>query len=142
MAILYKSSKHARKFEEDSLTEQEHKDSCDINLMLKAASRGQDIRTRKTSDYGHDDLTMDALSMRIQKADLEEKLLSGQKEFTQKELDLFPEEIRKKFGYKLKKEPPKPEPQNDELNDEMGDAKAPKKQAKPKKQNQDPDPES
>jgi len=136
MAVKYQPSKFAYYTEGDSLTEQEHKDSCDINLMLKNVVRGREVRGGGSTKYGYDDTTMDAVQFRIQKEQLEEQLLNGQKEFTQKQLDLIPKEIQQKFGYKLKKEAVQPKATNDEQNDESAKGTGPKK-AKPKKQ---PDP--
>lgn len=119
--------------------EVEHKDSCDINLMLKNAARGRQIRTSRPGEYGYDDMNVDAISLRIQKAGLEEAILSGQKEFTQAELDLFPKSIREKFGFKLKASTP--EPVNDDLNDNHGEEKKPVKKPKTKTPKNAPPPE-
>lgn len=100
MAILYKTTKWDVNTEGPSLTEQEHKDSCDINKMIKNALRGQDVRGGGSGQYGYDDVNMDALTFRIQKQQLEEQLQNGPKEFTQEVLDLIPESIKNKFGYK------------------------------------------
>lgn len=102
--IKYSKSPYDIFTEGESLTEQEHLASCDINLMLKASDRGIQVRGGADPVYGYDDTTMDAVQFRIQKADLEEKLLNGQKEFTAEELKLFPPDIVEKFGYKLKQE--------------------------------------
>lgn len=103
--IQYTPSKHAFYTEGPSLTEQEHKDSCDINIMIKNAHRGMNIRGGSTPQYGYDDTTMDALQFRIQKEKLESELSNVPKEFEQHELDLIPEPIKQKFGYKLRKNP-------------------------------------
>lgn len=86
----------------DSMTEQEHLDSCNINKMIKNALRGMDIRGGGSAVYGYDDTTMDAVQFRIQKQQLEEQLNAGQKEFTAKELELIPNSIVEKFGFKVK----------------------------------------
>lgn len=99
---MYEKSKWDFHCEGPSLTEQEHKDSCDINKMIKNALRGMDIRGSNPGIYGYDDTTMDGLSFRIQKQELEEQLSSGQKEFTKEEFDLIPDSIKQKFGFKLK----------------------------------------
>lgn len=127
--ILAKPTKYAVYPVGDSLTEQEHKDSCDINIMLRNNSRGLQIRGGGSTDYGYDDTTMDAVQFRILKAALEEQLLNGQKEFTQPELDLLPPDVIKKFGYTLKKQAIPV--LNDDQNDEP-DQKQPKKPAKAK----------
>jgi len=123
-------------------TEQEHKDSCDINLMLKAQERGMMIRgSNREPQYGVDDTTMDGLSFRIQKANLEEVLLNGQKEFTEEELKLFPKDIIEKFGYKLKKEAAQPKATNDDKTTKKP-KEQPKKQAKQPEENKSDDSET
>lgn len=112
MAIKYsqgKPSKFATVNDEDSLTEQEHKESCDINKMLKAAARGQAIMTNGRSgifwkDGGYDDLTKSGLDHRIQKQKIEEDLSKLKKDhFTEEELKAIPLNIIKKFGFVPKK---------------------------------------
>ena len=100
MPIMYEPTPYDINTDGDSLTEQEHKDSCDINKMMKNALRGMDVRGGSNGTYGHDDMTMDGLSFRIEKAKLETDLQNGPKEFTQELLDLIPTSIQKKFGYK------------------------------------------
>lgn len=110
MAILHTPSKHARFFEPDPIdktphgAEQEHKDSCDINKMIKNVQRGLDIRGSGPQQYGYDDTTMDALTLRIQKQQLEEELKRAQNiEFTEEEIKHIPEQVQKKFKFKTKK---------------------------------------
>lgn len=93
--------------EGESLTEQEHKDSCDINIMIKNALRGAQIRGSEIADYGYDDTTMDGVQFRIQKANLEKQLATGEKEFTKETLALIPESIVKRFGFTVKETPKK-----------------------------------
>lgn len=138
MAVKYQRGPYDIVNDEKSLTETEHLDSCDINIMLKSIKRGQQVRGGGSTEYGYDDTTMDAVQFRIQKADLEEKLLNGQKEFTQEQLDLFPENIKKQFGYKLKKEAQTPESKNDDLNDENDEAHVPQNKAKKPKTKTEP----
>ena len=104
MAVLYSKTKWDFHTEGPSLTEQEHLDSCDINKMIKNVMRGMDVRGSNPSSYGYDDTTMDGLTFRIQKQQLEEQLSSGEKEFTQEQLDLIPKSIQEKFGFKLKEQ--------------------------------------
>lgn len=113
--IEYKQGPFDTIIEGDTLTESEHQDSCDINKMLLNASRGMDVRAGRANQYGYDDMTMDGLQFRIQKQDLEERLSSGQKEFTQEELDLIPKAIQEKFGFTLKKQVELQNEQNDDL---------------------------
>lgn len=108
MAILYKPTKHAFYTEGDSLTEQEHKDSCDINKMIRSIERGQNVRGGGSTTYGFDDVNMDGVQHRILKAEIESQLSNGPKEFEKEELDLIPDQVRKKFGFKQKA------PKNDE----------------------------
>lgn len=105
MAILYPKTKWDFHTEGPSLTEQEHLDSCDINKMIKNILRGMDVRGSNPGQYGYDDTTMDGLTFRIQKQQLEEQLSSGEKEFTKEQLDLIPKSIQEKFGFKLKEQP-------------------------------------
>jgi len=125
MTVKYKPSKHATHFSGESLTEQEHLQSCDINHMIASVNRGQDIRLAQSANYGLDDLTMTGLELRIAKENHERELqrISETQEFSQEELDHIPKEVRSKFDFKLKKpittDPdPKSTPKNDELNDD------------------------
>lgn len=133
MAVQYKIGKYDTVVQGESLTEQEHKDSCDINLMLKSIDRGQMVRGGGSQEYGYDDTTMDAVQLRILKANLEEALLNGQKEFSKEELDLFPNNLQEKFGLKLKKEAAQLKSKNNEPNDETDEEAAPQQSKKPKK---------
>ena len=108
MAILYKKTKYAFLTEGDSLTEQEHKDSCDINKMISAALRGQDIRGGIPPQYGYDDMNMSGLDHRIQKQNIEDQLKTGPQEFSEEEFSLIPKSVAEKFGFKKKA------PKNDE----------------------------
>lgn len=104
MAILYKTPKDAFFTEGESLTEQEHQDSCDINKMIKSALRGMEVRGSDNDRYGYDDMTMDGLSHRIQKQALEESLtdLANKNEYTDEELAAIPESVKQKFKFKSK----------------------------------------
>lgn len=119
MAIHYSNTPHDIFTEGPSLTEQEHKDSCDINKMVLSAMKGLDVRGRPIGPWGdgaHDDMTMDGLQHRIQKQLVEEELENGPKEFTQAEFDLIPHSIREKFGFKVKQQ--ETAHANDDLNDD------------------------
>lgn len=110
--------------DEESLTEQEHKDSCDINIMMRKINNGQQIRTANSELlYGYDDTTMDGLQHRIMKQKIEQDLqqISQDQEFTEAELNVIPESVKQKF--KLRKKVP----QND-----------PNEKQDPKTQNPDP----
>lgn len=105
MPVLYKPSQFAFYTEGELLTEQEHKNSCDINKMIKNAHRGLPVRGGYSPQYGYDDMTMDGVQFRIQKAELEKSLHEvSETEFSQREFDLIPKEIREKFKFKVKKE--------------------------------------
>lgn len=133
MTVMYKPKETATEFYDDSLTEQEHLKSCDINHMIASVHRGQDVRVVQSINYGIDDLTMSPIDFRNQKENHERELsrIASMHEFTQEELDSFPPEVRKKFDFKLKKPQPDPiTPKNDELNDE----KMAKKDQPPKDQ--------
>ena len=117
MAVLYKPTKFDTPVDPNSLTEQEHKESCDINIMVKSALRGQQIRGGKNPEFGYDDTTMSGLELRIQKQNLEEQLSSGEKEFEESIFNSIPQVIREKFGFKIK-QTTIPAQKNDDSNDE------------------------
>ena len=80
------------------MTEQEHIDSCDINKMVKAAARGQQVRGSKNPlQYGYDDTTMDGVSLRIEKERLEKELADGVSEETHK---ILPDHLKKRIKIK------------------------------------------
>lgn len=142
MALNTKPTKHAWYPSGETLTEQEHKNSCDVNLMLKAAARGQAIATRpigQWDDRGVDDMNMSRLDILVQKQQLEEDLASysqQDKELDQALFDAIPAAIREKFDFTLKKQS-KAGLKNDDLNDE----KQPVQKTKLKKaKTPDPDP--
>lgn len=116
MPVMYKPTKFAFYTEGEPLTEPEHKNSCDINKMIKNAHRGLPVRGGYTPRYGYDDTTLDGVRFRIEKAQLEDDLKQSSKnEFTEKEFELIPSSIREKFNFKVKKDDPKPElPVNDD----------------------------
>lgn len=101
MPINYKPTKYAFNTEGPSLTEQEHHDSCDINKMLRSAARGQVVRGRSSQlRYGEDDTTLDGLTHRIRRQELEEELATGPQEFPEEILKKMPDGVKKKFGFK------------------------------------------
>lgn len=118
MAIMYNlDKKYSLHSEGDSLTEQEHKNSCDINLMIKSARNGQNIRGGGSITYGFDDTTMDGLTFRNQKSLIEQELLNSEKELPKEALDLIPESIKQKFGFKLRKKKDTNDKTNDKTNE-------------------------
>lgn len=127
MAVLYKSTKFDTPVDPVSLTEQEHIASCDVNLMIKNALNGHSVRMSGQqpiytyNESGEmvgpiDDLTLDALSHRIQKQKTEETLfdLAEKNEFEEEDLKHLPPHILKKFGFKFKKTKAKNDKSNDE----------------------------
>lgn len=103
MPILYKPEKYAYYTEGDSLTEQEHKDLCDANIMIKRAAQGKTILTRDVAGYGYDDTTLDGLQFRIQKQQLEEELNESlQNEFTEEEAKAIKESLPERFHERVK----------------------------------------
>lgn len=120
----------------ESLTEQEHKKSCDVNLMLAAAARGQAIATRpigQWDDSGVDDMSMDRLQLEIQKQELSEALAESAKtELPEEALNLIPEGIRKKFGFRAQKKSAQGQPKNNDLNDDKTAGNADDKKAQNK----------
>lgn len=109
MAILSTPSQYAFFTEGESLTETEHAPSCDINLMLRNAARGLNVRgSYNPGTYGYDDTTMDGVQFRIQKEQIEselQQLQDGDHEFTEQELaaiDKISPHLRKKYNLKIK----------------------------------------
>lgn len=100
MAVLYGKTKFDTPVDPISLTEQEHLDSCDINKMVKAASRGMQVRGGPEPKYGDDDTTMSQLDVRIE---LERNLdIVNNHEFEQKELDHIPKSVQQQFKLRKK----------------------------------------
>lgn len=118
MALLYKPSKWAIVNDEPSLTEQEHKDSCDINKMIRAIERGQQVRGGREQQYGHDDLTMDALQHRILKQQTEESLteLFENNELSEEDIQKLPQAVIQKF--KIRKKAAQTNDDNKKTNDD------------------------
>lgn len=106
-------------FHDPSLTEQEHKDSCDINKMMLNLHRGLDVRGGRATQYGYDDTTMDGLTFRIQKANLEKEMseIAENVEFTQAEYDSIPDSVKERYKLRVKQEAPTL-PKNDDSNDD------------------------
>ena len=90
--------------EGESLTEQEHKDSCDINKMIRALERGQQVRGGNQPRFGIDDTTMDGVQFRLEKERLEAEM--AETELPEEHEKHVPEHIKKKF----KPRKPKAEP--------------------------------
>lgn len=105
MAILYKQTPFDTIIEGESLTEQEHIDSCDINKMIKNAARGMQIRGGNNPVYGYDDTTMDGLQFRIEKERLENELtrIAEEEELLPEALESLPQKVKEKFKFKVKK---------------------------------------
>lgn len=101
--------------EENEITEQEHKNSCDINLMMKALHHGMQVRGQEPASYGYDDLTLTGLDHRINKQKLEDELfkISKEHEFSEEEFEKIPTDVKKMFEFKVrKKQDHKNDPQN------------------------------
>lgn len=91
-------------FEPDSsLTEQEHKDSCDINLMIKNILAGRMVRGGTNGIYGYDDVNMTGLQHRINKQNINEAIedLVNNREVTEEQLLEF-QKINPKLAKRLK----------------------------------------
>lgn len=119
MAILYKPSPFASINPDPSMTEQEHKDSCDINKMVKNVLRGMQVRGGKNPRYGVDDLTVDPVSHRIQKEQIEAELLEtfANNEFSEEEIqaiDKINPQLKSKFKLKKKNSTNTQPPKNDD----------------------------
>lgn len=137
MPIEYKPDPYGIHTGPETLVEQEHKDSCNINIMLKKALNGQPVRMSSNNPtYGYDDTTLSGLDHRIQMQETIESLeqLAPQAELTEEQLNAIPEKDRKRFGFKAKAKTPTPTPtpipknDDDEPND---DDEKPKKSPKP-----------
>lgn len=107
MAILYKYSKFAVECHGDKLTEQEHKDSCDINKMIRSAARGLPVRQRQIPPWRDglsDDLNQSGLSHRIRKQQIESELsdLALKNELDPETLAKIPPAVQKRFGFRSK----------------------------------------
>lgn len=124
MAVHSSPSKHAKIITQPSLTEEEHGPSCDINLMLKNAARGMQIRGAGYHPIsGVDDLTMDAITYHQMKSENLENLrsLAQGNEFSEEVLKTLPQKIREKFGFKV--ETKKPNDVKNETKNEQHDVK-------------------
>lgn len=116
MALKYELSEFATIVEDENnqdLTEQEHKNSCDINVMMRSLARGVEVRGNQGLQYGYDDTTMSGLELRIQKQNLERDLAetAATVEFDEEEFAQISPDLQKKFGFK-KKQAQKPDDQN------------------------------
>lgn len=87
-----------------SMTEQEHKDSCDINKMIGDLALGKPVRSSDKVLYGHDDLTISSTEFHIQKKAIENELvdIAENHEFTEEELKHIPPQVQKRFKLKTK----------------------------------------
>lgn len=113
--IKYEASKHAFHTEGDSLTEQEHIPSCDINIMMKNINRGMHVRGGRADQYGYDDTTMDGLQYQIMKQNSHEALNQLPKELDEETFNVLPPEIHKKYGLSKKQaQNPKTPPNDDQ----------------------------
>lgn len=115
MALTRPLSKFATIIDDESPTEQEHKDSCDINKMMLSLSRGLEVRGSRVPQYGYDDTTMDGVQFRVEKERLERDLAETARshEFSEEEFEALPEAVRKKFDFK-KKQAKKPDANDDD----------------------------
>lgn len=89
----------------EDLTEQEHKESCDINVMIRNVQNGIEARGRVAPiEEGYDDTTMSGLDFRITKANLERELaqVAESHEFTEDELKMMPPKVAEKYRFKTK----------------------------------------
>lgn len=134
MAILYKPTKYAIHFKDDSLTEQEHLASCDINQMMKSAMRGANIRgSGRDPQYGEDDMNLSQLDVRIKKAALEEELnsIAQNAELEEEALKHIPKSVQEKFKFKIKKKQDKSKNDDEPKNDDDKKTPAPNTDPKP-----------
>ena len=119
MPLMYdpKEVPYATEVDTESLTEQEHKDSCDINIMLRNAARGFNIRMSSSQPiYGSDDMTLDTLQHRIniEKAEADLQHVADNVEFTPEEFNMIPEVVKRKFKFKVKKKQQSESAKNDD----------------------------
>lgn len=140
--ILSKPTKHAFYTEGDSLTETEHKDSCDINKMIADAHRGRQVRGGPQPQYGYDDTTLGPVEFRIKKEQLENELSETAKthEFSPEELKHIHPDVQKKFKFKVKAKRDEPNNANtpDQKTSEPVAPSEPKKPSSPDPSSKDP----
>lgn len=109
MPLQYNYGPNAVINDEASLTEQEWKDSCDINKMIRGALKGAIMNgSPNPAVFGYDDTTLDGVTHRInlQKShEAMEKL--SKEELEPLAYENIPDHIRKKFKLR-KKSPPSP----------------------------------
>lgn len=134
MANLNKPTPYDTPVDTESMTEQEHKDSCDINKMILAAHRGQQIRQAKPGlwvDGSFDDMNQSLTSLRIQKEHTEIALAeyAQNNELTEAEWKAFPDEVKKRFKLRKKKQDLKNE--NEPNENEKGPETSSLKKASP-----------
>lgn len=108
MAVLAKPTKWATRInKENVLTEQEHKNSCEIHKIMSSITRGQHTRTKKIGPWGEqhqDDMNMDLMTHKIQKDRLETELEKQfrETEFSEEEAQAIPPSVQKKYAGKIK----------------------------------------
>lgn len=92
-------------FEDDSLTEQEHMPSCDVNLMVRDASRGMMVRGQPIAGYGYDDMNMSQLDVRMAKERLQSDLekIASEQEFSEEEFAAIPQNVKEKVSFRVRK---------------------------------------
>lgn len=112
MAILYKANKDAIMPVGESLTEQEHLESCDINRQVERARRGLPlIGSANEPRYGVDDTNLDLMQVKNALRDAEARMNEVPKDsLSEEELAHVPEGVRKKFGLKAKPKSPAVKP--------------------------------
>lgn len=111
MPIQYTPSKHAYYCDPETLTEQEHKNDCDINVIIKRAHNGHMVNMSNRSPvYGFDDINLDGLKHRILKQETKEELeeLITSQEFDAKDVEILtknlPESLVKRLKIKKQEE--------------------------------------
>ena len=115
MAVLNKPGKYALKFEDPSLTEQEHKDSCDINKMILNAFRGAQVRgSNAPLRYGEEDVNMTPMDIHLQREATEAELsqIAETHELEEEAQKYIPDAVKEKFKFKFKSK--KTQNQNDD----------------------------
>jgi len=143
MPLMYKPSKHAKFFDpKEGVTEQEHKDSCDINKMIKAVNNGQMVRQANMGPWfdnpdgtpgAFDDTNLDGLHHRIRRQRMIDQVILDIKSgpMDQEAFNQLPEKVQQLYlqhGVKLKRAEPNLGKKGEKTNDQTN-KKTPKKQA-------------
>lgn len=110
MPVQYTPSKYAFYTSDEILVEQEHKEDCDSNVIIKRAHNGQFINTKNPAGYGYDDVTLDGVQYRILREQVTESINETlENEFEEEDAEklkaALPENLAKRVKVKRKQDP-------------------------------------